>query len=218
MSHLFISLAAASCLAAVHLVGHAQNSAPPATPDATSSAQGAAPCCQQLKTFATSPLPLEKTELRLDEKSPAHDFGQGTQAFLLLELPVYRKTYSVNISSLPWAPTPRNRSELSHVAMRIETLDADFSPLRVYPHTGMKRRGHGYEKTVFINPSNQNERYLLIYGALNVAPEKVTVSRTDIVFVGTGYYIGGADQAITLKAASSGALLVEAKGLQPEKP
>lgn len=221
MSHLFTRLAAASCLAAVHLAGNAQDPAPPATPDAAptvSPAQAPALCCQQLKELAKAPLPLEKAELRLDEKSPAHDFGHGPQAFLLLELPAYQKTYSVNITSLPWAPTPFNRTELSHVAMRIQTLDADFSPQRVYPHTGMKRRGHGYEKTVFINPTNQNERYLLIYGALNVAPEQVTVSRTDVVFVGTGYYIGGTDQAITLKAASSGALQIEAKGLQPEKP
>ena len=217
MSHLFIRLAAAGCLAAVHLVGNAQSAAPPATQDLARAAQAAPACCQQLHAFARVPLPLEKTELRLDEKSPSHNFGQGEQAFLLLELPAYKKTYSVNISSLPWAPTPYNRSELTHVAMRIETLDADFAPLRVYPHTGMKKRGHGYEKTVFINPANQNERYLLIYGALNVEPQQVTVSRTDIVFVGTGYYIGGTDQALTLKATSSGALQIEAKGLQPEK-
>lgn len=217
MSHLSIRLAAASCMAAVHLAGNAQNAAPLAAPDAASSVQGAAPCCQQLKVLTRLPLPLEKTELRLDENSPAHNFGQGTQAFLLLELPAYQKTYSINITSLPWASTAFNRTELTHLAMRIETLDADFSPLRVYPHTGMKRRGNGYDKTIFINPSNQSERYLLIYGALNVEPERVTVSKTDVVFVGTGFYIGGADHALTLKAASSGALLVEAKGLQPEK-
>ena len=217
MRHLFIRLAAAGCLAAVHLMGNAQDPAPLATQNAAPAAQGTAPCCQQLKTLARVPLPLEKTELRLDEKSPAHDFGQGAQALLLLELPAYTTTYAVSITSLPLAGGAGKGNELTHIAMRIETLDADFSPLRMYPHTGMKKRGHGYEKTIFINPSNQNERYLLIYGALNVEPAQVTVSRTDVVFVGTGFFIGGIDNAFTLRATSSGVLQVEAKGLQPAK-
>ncbi len=217
MSHFFIRLAAATGLAAVHVLSNAQDVAALAARAAGSSALGAVPCCQQLKRHVRLPLPLEKTELTLDEKSAAHDFGQGTQALLLLELPAYKNTYVVNITSLPGGSGSSNRSELTHVAMRIETLDADFSPLRVYPHTGMKKRGHGYEKTIFINPSNQNERYLLIYGALDVEPERVTVSTTDVVFVGTGFFLGGIDNAITLRATGSGVLQVETKGLQPEK-
>ncbi|RYG07071.1 MAG: hypothetical protein EON92_19040 [Burkholderiales bacterium] len=160
-------------------------------------------------------MPLERTEVKLDETSPVHNFGHGAQAFLLLELPAYTKTYAVSISNVPQAPNVLSRSELTHLAMRIETLDADFVPVRVYPHTGMKKRGNGYDKTVFINPSNQHERYLLVYGALNAEPERLTLSRTDVVFVGTGFFIGGIDNALTLKAAGNGLLVVEAKGLQP---
>ncbi len=217
MSSFFTRLAAAACLAAVHLASSAQDPAPVPAQDAAPSAPAAASCCQQLKTLARLPLPLERTELKLDEKSPVHNFGQGAQEFLLLELPAYKKTYAVSITNVPQGRSAFNRGELTHLAMRIETLDADFSPVRVYTHTGMKKRGNGYDKTVFINPSNQNERYLLVYGALNVEPELLTVSRTDVVFVGTGYYIGGTDAALTLRAASSGLLVVEAKGLQPEK-
>jgi hypothetical protein len=136
---------------------------------------------------------------------------------VLLELPAYTKTYAVSITDVPLAPNALRRSELTQLAMRIETLDADFARVRAYPHTGMKKRGNGYDKTVFINPSNQHERYLLVYGALNVEPEQLTVSRTDVVFVGTGYYIGGTDSALTVRAASNGLIVVEAKGLQPDK-
>ncbi|MEO8021375.1 hypothetical protein [Polaromonas sp.] len=218
MSQLFIRVAAAAFLAGVHLAGNAQDLAQVASPDAVSAAQPIATCCQQLKTLARLPLPLERTELKLDEKSPAHNFGQGAQAFLLLELPAYTKTYAVTISNVPQARSSFSRSELTQLAMRIETLDADFLPVRVYPHTGMKKRGNGYDKTVFINPSNQNERYLLVYGALNAEPETLTLSRTDVVFVGTGFFIGGIDNALTVRAASSGLLVVEAKGLQAGKP
>jgi hypothetical protein len=217
MSHFFTGLAAATCLAAVHSASIAQGPTPLETQGVGSSAQGAELCCQQLRQFAKLALPLAKTELKLDENSPVHDFGQGSQSFVLLELPTYKQTYAVNVTNLPQSPGTFNGSEYTHIAMHIETLDAEFSPVRVYQHTGMKKRGIGYEKTVFINPPNQNERYLLIYGALNVEPELVTVSRTDVVFVGTGFFIGGTDKPLTLKAASSGVLLVEAKGLLPEK-
>ena len=158
-------------------------------------------------------LPSEKGELKLDETSPLHDFGQGRQPFLLIELPPFVKAYEIQFSNLPQPPKQKTSDEFTRLAMRIETLDADFSPIRTYLHSGMKKRAMGYEKTVFFNPGNQNERYLLIYGALNLEPERITVSRTDVVFVGTGFFIGGTDQAITLLAANHGVVVVEAKGL-----
>lgn len=218
MIKLFFRLAAVTCLTGAHFAISAQDAAPVAPVDVASPAPRAVVCCQQLKTLARLPLPLERAELKLDETSPVHNFGHGAQAFLLLELPAYKKTYAVSITNVPQALTRSSRSELTHLAMRIETLDADFAPVRVYPHTGMKKRGNGYDKTVFINPSNQHERYLLVYGALDAEPERLTLSRADVVFVGTGFFIGGIDNALTLKAAGNGLLVVEAKGLQPEKP
>jgi hypothetical protein len=170
-------------------------------------------CCVQLKALTKLALPPEKAELKLDETSPVHNFGQGGQPFLLIELPPFLKAYEVHLSNLPQPPKQRGSAEFTRLAMRIETLDADFSPVRTYLHSGMKKRAMGYEKTVFINPGNQSERYLLIYGALNLEPERVTVSKTDVVFVGTGFFIGGTDQAITLQAADYGVVVVEAKGL-----
>lgn len=170
-------------------------------------------CCTQLKALASMALPSEKGELKLDETSPLHDFGQGRQPFLLIELPPFVKAYEIQFSNLPQPPKQKTSDEFTRLAMRIETLDADFSPIRTYLHSGMKKRAMGYEKTVFFNPGNQNERYLLIYGALNLEPERITVSRTDVVFVGTGFFIGGTDQAITLLAANHGVVVVEAKGL-----
>lgn len=174
-----------------------------------------AACCQQLSKQPAVALPRDKAELKLDEKSPTYDFGQGLQSYLLLELPAYSEPYSFNIRNLPQAPGWYNKGNHTHVALRIETLDADFQSKRVYKHDGMKKRGLGFEKTVFINPQNQAERYVLVYGTLNLEPETVTVSQRDVMFVGTGFYLGGADNKLTLKAIDNGVIIVEAK--LPEK-
>jgi hypothetical protein len=205
---------ATACLAGAPLLAAGQEPAKEGIKTVLASpAPGEVKCCLQLKALAKVVLPPEKAELKLDETSPFHNFGQGGQPFLLIELPPFQKAYEVHLSNLPQPPKQKSNVEFTRLAMRIEMLDADFSPVRTYLHSGMKKRAMGYEKTVFINPGNQNERYLLVYGALNLEPERVTVSRTDVVFVGTGFFIGGTDQVITLQAADYGAVMVEAKGL-----
>ena len=204
---------AAALVASVHYWAIAQEPVNEAVKLSPTSSPSETKCCAQLKTLTKIVLPLEKTALLLDDSSPVHNFGQGGQPFLLIELPPFQKPYEVHLSNLPQRPKQKSNVQLMQLALRIETLDADFLPVRTYLHSGMKKRAMGYEKSVFINPGNQNERYLLIYGALNLEPERVTVSKTDVVFVGTGFFIGGADQAILLQAADQGVVMVETKGL-----
>lgn len=215
-NHLPLSMRylATACLAGFTLLAVAQEPAKDGSNTVlASTTPGEVKCCLQLQALAKVALPPEKAELKLDETSPVHNFGQGGQPYLLIELPPFVKAYEIHLSNLPQPPKQKSADEFTRLAMRIATLDAEFSPIRTYLHSGMKKRAMGYEKTVFINPANQNERYLLIYGALNLEPERVTVSKTDVVFVGTGFFIGGTDQAITLAAADFGVVVVEAKGL-----
>lgn len=205
---------ATACLAGFTLLAVAQEPAKEGGKTVLASTTlGEVKCCLQLKALAKVALSPEKAELKLDETSPVHNFGQGGQPYLLIELPPFVKAYEIHLSNLPQPPKQKSSEEFTRLAMRVATLDAEFSPVRTYLHSGMKKRAMGYEKTVFVNPANQNERYLLIYGALNLEPERVTVSKTDVVFVGTGFFIGGADQAITLAAADFGVVVVETKGL-----
>jgi hypothetical protein len=205
---------AVACLAGVALLGLAQEPAKEGIKTAvTTSTPVEVKCCMQLKALAKVALPPEKAELKLDETSPVHNFGQGEQPFLLIELPLFQKSYEVHLSNLLQPPKQRTSGEFTRIAMRIDTLDANFLPVRSYLHSGMKKRAMSYEKTVFINPGNQNERYLLVYGALNLEPERLTVSKSDVIFVGTGFFIGGIDQQVTLQAADHGVVVVEARGL-----
>lgn len=171
------------------------------------------PCCKQLNNLAKLALPPTLAELVIDEKSPTFDFGKGLQSYLLLQLPEYMRPYSFSILNLPQKPGFFNSTNYTQMALRIETFDADFLSKRIYKYDGMKKRGIGYDKTVFINPQNQTERYVLIYGDTSAASEQVTISKTDVVFVGTGFYVGGEDKKIVLSANDKGVLIVEAKGL-----
>lgn len=215
-NHLLLSMryVATAWLAGFTLLAVAQEPAKEGSKTVLASTTlGEVKCCLQLKALAKVALPPEKAELKLDETSPVHNFGQGGQPYLLIELPPFVKAYEIHLSNLPQPPRQKSGDEFTRLAMRIATLDAEFSPVRTYLHSSMKKRAMGYEKTVFVNPANQNERYLLIYGALNLEPERVTVSKTDVVFVGTGFFIGGTDQAITLAASDFGVVVVETKGL-----
>jgi hypothetical protein len=168
-------------------------------------------CCKELRDITKTALPNEKAEFTLDDKSPVHDFGQGTQPYLLIELPEFTTTYSINIVDLPQNPGVFNASNYSQLALQIQTLDADFALKRQYGYANMKKRGLGYEKTVFINPQNNSEKYVLVRGALNVSPQEVTISKTDMMFVGTGYFIGGTDAKLTVQPTSMGVVMVDVK-------
>lgn len=170
-------------------------------------------CCKQLNQLAKLALPPTLAEMVIDEKSPMFDFGKGLQSYLLLQLPAYTQPYSFSVLNLPQKPGFFNSTNYTQMALRIETFDANFVSKRIYKHDGMKKRGIGYDKTVFINPQNQTERYVLIYGDTSVASEQVTISKTDVVFVGTGFYMGGEDKKIILTASDKGVLNIEVKGL-----
>jgi hypothetical protein len=194
-------------------------------------------CYKQFLQLTKTVLPVELTEVKLDDQSSLYDFGKGPQAYLLIELPKYTKPYHFSVRNIPQAPGFYNRRDYTQIAMRIETFDDDFVSKRLYKHDSIKKRGLGFDKTVFINPSNQSERYVLIYGDLKAAPESSTVSGQSIItptaigvavlFVvltrGTVQYNpntaykDGEDLQVSLVASDKGILVVESKGLEKDK-
>ncbi len=174
-------------------------------------------CCKQYAELNKTALPLTLTKIFLDEKTPVYDFGNKAQAYILLELPKFTEPYSFIVHNFPLAPGMFNRTSFTQIALRIEMFDENFVSKRMYRHTGMKKHGIGFDKTVFINPQNQSERYALIYGDLTVAPEEATISQRDTMFVGTGFFVGGEDKKISLSSSDKGLITVEAKGLKEVK-
>lgn len=195
-------------------------------------------CCKQLQVLTATLLPTSALELKLDETSPAYDFGNGMQAYAFWELPKYKKPYHINITNIPQAPGIFNLTEFSQIPMRVELLDDAFNSKRAYKYLDMKKRGLGFEKTIFINPSNESEKYLLVYGDVKALPEQKTISERAITATGAisgialtllvaaatgGAYIpintivaDGVDRIVTVSANDKGILLIEPKGLTAE--
>lgn len=190
----------------------------------------ATPCCAQFKDLVKSALPIELFELKLNETSPTFDFGNGSQAYHLIELPEYKKPYHININNIPQAPGAFNKTEYTQIAMLIKTFDGDLKLQRSYEHSGMKKRSLGFEKTVFINPNNATEKYLLVYGDTKAAEEDSTISErtmsksglaiTVLAAIATGgaLYVpiaqDGTDRKIKISPSDKGILLIEPKGLK----
>lgn len=193
-------------------------------------------CCKPYTALVKTALPLEAIEHKLDEKSPTYDFGTGTQTYLLLELPAYTKPYHINIADMPQAPGIFNRENFSQIPLIIETLDSNYISMRMYKHGSMKKRGMGYDKTIFINPSNSSEKYILIYGDTKASNETSTISEKNfdigstvavnllVIIASGGRYIpngammqGGDDRKISIVASDKGVLSIQVKGLSEAK-
>lgn len=192
-------------------------------------------CCAQFQNLVKTPIPMVLTEIKLDETSSIYDFGYGPQAYLFFELPTYKKPYHINVNNIPQAPGFFNKTAYSQIAMRIETFDSSFNSKRIYQHTAMKKRGLGFDKTVFINPANGSEKYLLVYGDIKAAPEETIVSEKAVtmtgasaslalsilvavasggrVFLANPIVADGVDSKVEIAANDKGILIIEAKGL-----
>jgi hypothetical protein len=195
-------------------------------------------CCKQFQTLTKTPLPLKSLELKLDETTPTFDFNDGLQTYVFLELPTYKKPYHINITNIPQAPGIFNKTAFSQIPLRIELLDDSFTSKRAYKYQDMKKRGLGFEKTVFINPANESEKYLLVYGDMKALPEEKTISESAVTATGAisglaitlfvaavtgGAYIpantivaDGVDRKVSIAANDKGILLIEPKGLTVE--
>lgn len=208
-----IFLTTALISAALHTQPWAQTPTPENAQAVTTDLVVSTSCCKLIGASQKLALPVKRKEISIDEASLAFDFGDGAQPFVLIELARFTKPYSINIADLPQRSGNSASQNYTQLALHVQTLDESFSPKRSYAYTSMKKRGLGYEKTVFINSQNAEERYLLVRGVMNVPPSEMTISSQDIVFVGTGFFLGGQDKKLYLQSASKGVVAVEVSGL-----
>ena len=179
-------------------------------------ALAAAPvCCDTLAKATRSALPTKPTEIVLDRSAQAFDFGGNKAFFLLYELPVFQQPYSVVITSVAGG----HMTDVALLIPRITVFDADFKPTRYFDEKTLRNRGNNLERTVFINPSNQGERYLAIYGSDLSASIERAYSMVTVTPVVAGPIVfnmyGGQDGKSTLRSSPTGKLKLEAQGLAP---
>jgi hypothetical protein len=121
---------------------------------------------------------------------------------VLLALPSFGAPYALRFE----APL----DEGGYLQPRVEMLDANYQTLRSFGAERVRRRGTQLSLEVFINEANAAERFVLLHADLEHLGEEDhrTTSRSQTLFVGTGYIILGSDHTAALRSSTEGHLKV----------
>ncbi len=112
--------------------------------------------------LAFEPLPSKKTNIEFDSSLPVYRLEQHNTYGKGFKLPVFSQPYRIVIKGSGRGFADGNIAMFAPV---VYTLDAQYQVLRVFKADDLVRRGATtLERTVFINPSNRAEQYLLIFG------------------------------------------------------
>jgi hypothetical protein len=205
--------------------------APPATDTvalARTALAAATPCCSTLAEALRTPLPMEATSLSIGIDRPVFDFEGRRGFFVMFELPKFVAAYSILIESQPSdaaATFEKGGGFFGTTSAAAKTLltpgvvmlDEAFRTLRRFDQQGLRSRGDGLERTVFVNPSNDGERYIAIYGIDRdeVVTKTYGVVTSTPVFAGAavGYFVSGQDQKARIHFSPIGALQITVQGL-----
>lgn len=189
-----------------------------ATPGSQIAAQGkndlanVVSCCNTLADARNVPLP-RKSRVEIDKTRQAFTFDGGKSFFVLYQLPQFSQTYSIVLRSQPGGMM----SNASIFLPRVMLLDESFRQTRHFAETGLRSRGDVFERTVFINPANNSERYIAIYGADLAAPLNRVLSVVTTTSSQIFSWSSGADVQATLHPSSVGAFDIETFDLPDEK-
>jgi hypothetical protein len=124
---------------------------------------------------------------------------------VLLSLPNFDSPYAMRVAA---------KIGKSMLLPRIDMLDGQYQVLRSFGGDALKRRGTEMSLEVFFEPANAQERYALIY------PDPPHVHDTDhrttsdpqMISVGTGFLVMGAERAADIAATDSGDLVLSLIG------
>ncbi len=172
------------------------------------------PCCKDWREARVRPLPLEATKISMNETADVY-LQDGERVYgVLLQLPAFAKTYGVTISS----KTQGHQTELMVFAPRIKLMNDRFEVTRSFDEKDLRTRGGNPERTVYINPANANERYMLIHGSglKDSYTKQMPVQTTQPIYTGYGvvYWADGADVKATVRGSPYGEIEVSTDGLQ----
>lgn len=107
-------------------------------------------------------LPSKKTNIEFNNSLPVYRLDQHNTYVKGFQLPAFIQPYRIIIKGSGRGFADGNVAMFAPV---IYTLDAHYQVLRVFKADDLVRRGATtLERTVFINPSNRAEQYLLIFG------------------------------------------------------
>jgi hypothetical protein len=133
-------------------------------------------CCYAYQQLSRLPLPAGSTpsSFDVDRERQTFRFGEDKAFVLMFELPAYRAPYAIRLSSLPLGC----KLDAALFVPEVLMLDARYQVTRTFDDKTLRHRGAGLERTIFINPDNATERYMLIHGASRAG---TTVSEIPVV-------------------------------------
>jgi hypothetical protein len=175
-------------------------------------------CCKTIAEAKIRPLPALQTDFELSANSQAFYFDAGKAFFDMFELPTYNGPYSILIGSR----ASGSIQDMSIMAPWVILLDENFQPTRSFDENTLRPRGSSLERTIFINPGDRHERYMVIFGS----PIESSRSSTVGVTGANTFYAGGAmfsiptgsDVKSKQEHSPTGSYFLDIKGLQKTTP
>lgn len=183
---------------------------------ATAELSAKAESSQAVAELHKEPLPILKPMTYvMDGTRPVFRVGEGKSYVLAFELPRYDKPYSITVSSL----TQGAITDSWLFVPRVTLMDERSAVTRTFPEDSLRTRGRAVERTVFINPSNAAERYLLVHAApltsAYVRDVQMVVTQTYSSGPMITQWTSGADVKATTRSAPIGEVEVSIEGLAP---
>lgn len=171
------------------------------------------PCCQDWRSAPVRPLPLVPTKYMMNETADVF-LQDGERVYgVLLKLPAFANTYGITLTS----KTQGTQSEQMVFAPRVKMMNARFEVTRSFDESDLRTRGGNPERTVYVNPPNADERYMLIHGSglKSSYTKQVPIHTVQTISTGYGvmYWSGGADIKATIQSVPFGEIEVETDGL-----
>lgn len=170
-------------------------------------------CCYAYFQLPRLPLPQGSTPSAydIDRRRESFRFEEDKAFVLMFELPAFTTPYAVHLASVPIGST----LDAAIFVPKVVMLDASFQATREFSEKTLRNRNGQLERTIFINPVNATERYLLIYGsnqASTVIRDIPRVSANNTMFGPLPFtFSAGADVKAKLTTSPTGKiqLLVE---------
>ncbi|KAF0814515.1 hypothetical protein IGB42_00569 [Andreprevotia sp. IGB-42] len=167
-----------------------------------------------LRLSQQTALPLKLERAVIDSTSPSYIFENGEKAFFkLYKLPQFVTAYSVTIL----AQREGSMADASLFMPVVLTLDEQFRTRRSFDEKSLRNRGSGLERTIFINPTNADERYLIIRGASLKGMVVQSLQSTQVQPIVTPYgmffYSNGIEVKAEVRSSAVGFIEIEQKGL-----
>jgi hypothetical protein len=170
-------------------------------------------CCFALANGLILPLERIKDPIALDVKSQVFEFPEGRSHFAVIELPPFVRPYQITLTSIAFGGRDHYVGLFVPV---VDVYDASWTKTRSFLPEDLKSRGSNLERTIFINPANSDDRYIVVRssvmeGSFERADALITASRVSAGRYTFSNVVSGTEARTTVRVSRIGSIGVEVK-------